>query len=326
MNAKLNMNSKNSFIGVDISKNHLDAHRTSDLVTKTFPNSPEGFKQFIEWSRECSPALVLCEDTGGYEKKLLIALADADIPFRSVNPLRVRDYAKSLGILAKTDKIDAKVLAQFAAERNLSPQQIPSETQMILQELWVWRRQLIQEKVAHKNHLEHATYKTIIKGTKSLMEKIDQQIEKVEAEMNAFISSDPHWSNINDILQSIPGIGPETARTLIAELPDLGQGDGSKFCSLAGLVPYNYDSGPFRGQRHIHGGRSSIRNVLYMAALTAVKSVKANNVFKELYERITSKRPAKVGLIAVAHKMLLIAHALVKNNIQWENKLSPKTS
>lgn len=317
---------KKCYIGVDISKKNLDVHCYSDGQAMQFPNSNDGFEQFIKWMREKPVQLVLCEATGGYEKALILALAEADIPVRVINPARIRDYAKSLGILAKTDKIDAKVLAQFAAERNLSPQQIPDDIQLLLKELITWRRQLISARTVHTNQMEHATSQIVIKGTKKLIEQLNKQIQQVEEELNRLITEDKRYNDINTILQSIPGVGPETARTLIVECPDLGKGDPAKLCALAGLVPFNQDSGPFRGQRHIRGGRSSLRNALYMAALSAVKVTKADNVFKQLYARIVAKKPHKVALIAVAHKMLLIAHALVKSNVHWENKLSQKNS
>jgi transposase len=317
-------NENKTYIGIDVAKNTLDAHRFPDGLHKQFTNSEEGWQDFLQWIKDTPPTLVLCEATGGYEKNFVIALAHDEVPFRVVNPARVRDYAKSLGILAKTDKIDAKVLAKFAAERNLEPQQMPDETQRKLKELIVWRRQLIKTRTMHRNQLEHASYKTIIKGTKSIIEQIEKQIEKVEKELEQLIDSDPHWSNVNEILQSIPGIGKETARTIIVECSDLGTGDPAKMCSLAGVVPLNCDSGRFRGQRRIYGGRSMLRTALYMAAHSAVKCTKTDNVFKKLYERITAKKPHKVGLIAVAHKMMLIAHSLIKNNVRWENKLIQK--
>ena len=320
---KTNVNDQviETYIGVDVAKQTLDAYRTHDHATTQFPNSKEGFKQFLKWCKETPPTLVLCEATGGYEKNFVIALAEAEVHFRVVNPARARDFAKSLGILAKTDKLDAKVLAQFAAERKFTPQQIPDETQRRLKELIVWRRQLIATRTTHKNQLEHASYKTIIKGTKSLIEQVNKRIEMVEAEINKLIENDEHWSTINEILQTIPGVGPETARTLIVECPDLGKGDPAELCSLIGLVPFNRDSGKFRGQRSIRGGRSLARTALYMAAQSVVKCVKADNVFKQLYLRITKNRPHKVGIIAVAHKILIIAHSLVKNNVRWQNKL-----
>jgi len=318
-----NVNDKNidTYIGVDVAKATLDAYRTHDRATRQFPNSQEGWKEFLKWGKEMLPTLIICEATGGYEKNFVLALADAEIPFRVVNPARVRDFAKSCGILAKTDKLDAKVLAKFAAERRLEPQKLQDETQRKLKELIGWRRQLVKAKTMHRNQLEHASYKTIVKGTMSLIEQIDKQIEKVEAELNQLIDNDEQLSNLNDILQSIPGVGPEMARTLIVELPDLGTGDPAKLCSLAGVVPFNCDSGLFRGKRRIYGGRGTVRTVLYMAALTAVKCVKADNIFKQLYLRITATKPHKVGIVAVMHKMLIIAHTLVKNNEKWENKM-----
>lgn len=322
----VNVQDNTPYIGVDVAKATLDAHRFPENAAKQFANTPEGWKQFLQWIKDEPPALVLCEATGGYEKNFVIALADADVPFRVVNPARVRDFAKSHGILAKTDKLDAKVLAKFAAERRLEPQQLRDETQRKLKELIGWRRQLVKAKTVHRNQLEHASYKTIVKGTMSLIEQIDKQIEKVEAELNQLIDSDSQLSNINVILMSIPGIGPEVARTLIVELPDLGTGDPAKLCSLAGVVPINRDSGLFRGQRRIYGGRGTLRTVLYMAALSAVKCVKADNVFRQLYLRITATKPHKVGIVAVMHKMIIIAHSLVKNNQKWKNTLQEKTT
>jgi len=158
----------------------------------------------------------------------------------------------------------------------------------------------------------------------TVLEQIEKQIEKVETELNTFIDNDPHWSSINEILQSIPGVGPQTARMLIVECPDLGKGNPAELASLLGLVPFNRDSGKFRGLPGIQGGKAGVRTALYMAAQVVVKCIKADNVFKKLYERITKNRPHKVGIIAVAHKILLIAHALVKNNTKWENKLLKK--
>ena len=271
------------YIGVDVAKATLDAHRFPQNTSKQFTNTPEGWKQFLQWIKDEPPTLVLCEATGGYEKNFVITLADADVPFRVVNPARVRDFAKSHGILAKTDTLDAKVLAKFAAERRLEPQKLQDETQRQLKELAGWRRQLVKAKTRHRNQLEHASNKMVIKGTKLLIKQIEQQIAKVEAELNQLIDNDPQLSTLNDILLSIPGIGQEVARTLIVELPDLGSGDPAKLCSLAGVVPFNCDSGLFRGKRRIYGGRAALRTVLYMAALSAVKCVKADNVFRQLY-------------------------------------------
>ena len=157
METNVNHQDNETYIGVDVAKETLDAYRTHDKATKQFSNTKDGFKQFLKWCKETPPTLVLCEATGGYEKNFVIALADAEVPFRVVNPARARDYARSLGVLAKTDKLDAKILAQFAAERKFSPQQIPDKTQRQLKELIVWRRQLIATRTALRNQLEHAS-------------------------------------------------------------------------------------------------------------------------------------------------------------------------
>jgi transposase len=312
-----------SVIGIDISKAHLDVYRLPEKDSKQFSNDKSGFRLLLRELKKSPVELVLFEATGGYEKELMIALAEAEIPFRRLNPVQIRHFAKSLGILAKTDKIDAKVIAMFAAERNLEPQKMPNETRLALQELLTFRRQLLKERTIHYNHLENATFKLSVNETKKAIERINKTLQKVEDEMNLFIKNNPYWSNMNDLLQSIPGVGPETARTLIAECPDLGTGNIDQLCSLIGLVPFNCDSGPFRGQRHIYGGRSAVRSVLYMAALSAVKNVKEDNIFRKLYQRIMEKKNAhKVAMIAVAHKLLKIAHGIIQKNTNWENKLT----
>ena len=183
---------------------------------------------------------------------------------------------------------------------------------------------MVKARTRHRHQLEHASNKMVIMGTKLLIKQIEQQIATAEAALNQLIDNDPQLSNLNDILLSIPGIGQEVARTLIVELPDLGSGDPAKLCSLAGVVPFNCDSGIFRGKRRIYGGRAALRTVLYMAALSAVKCVKADNVFRQLYLRITATKPHKVGIVAVMHKMIIIAHAMVKNNEKWQNKMFKK--
>ena len=188
------------YIGVDVGKATLDAHRFPDNASRQFANTSEGWKEFLLWIKGTPPTLVLCEATGGYEKNFVITLADVEVPFRVVNPARVRDFAKSYGILAKTDKLDAKILAKFAAERQLEPQKMQDETQQKLKELIGWRRQLVKAKTMHRNQLEHASYKTVVKGTKVLIE----QIERVEAELNQLIESDPQLSKNNEKWENKP--------------------------------------------------------------------------------------------------------------------------
>jgi len=316
------LNEKPFVVGVDVAKRTLDVHCLPSNERKQFANNQNGIQEMIAWLAGKKIQVIVCEATGGYEQPMLIALAEAGLPVNAVNPVRVRDYAKSCGVFAKTDRIDAKIIAQFADERSLEAREIADEKLREMQAFLVWRRQLIQIRTMHKNHLEHAVSPTIIQGTNDMIEQINQQIEEAERKMNQIIANDEHWSRIEKILRSVPGIGEEVTRTLIWECPELGQCDGNSLCSYAGLVPFNRDSGKFRGRRTIFGGRTSIRNVLYMAALVAVTRVKEDNVFKQMYNKfITANKPRKVALIAVARKMLFIANSIVKNNVLWKNIL-----
>jgi transposase len=189
-----------------------------------------------------------------------------NVPVNVANPLHIRYFAKSKGILHKTDKIDAKIIAEFALERKPEPTQVPSENELALKEFVALRRQLVKQRTELKNQLEHVTQKESVTITKSLIEYLTKRITKVEETMEQLIKDNSDWKKRKEILESVPGIGADTSRTLLAELPELGEGKSEKICSLVGVVPVNRDSGTMRGKRTIFGGRGTVRSALYMAA------------------------------------------------------------
>jgi transposase len=315
-----------SVLGIDVSKQTLDAYHLPSKDYYKVENNKEGFKMLIAWIKEHQAELVLCEYTGGYERKLLLALTNTEIPMYVANPTHVRYYAKSKGILYKTDKVDAKVLAEFALERQPQPTRCPNEHEAALKEFVALRRQLIRERTALKNQCEHASQQKTVKITKELIEFITKRIKQIEQTMEKLIQENSEWSQRKKILQSIPGIGPDTVRTLQADLPELGKGSVERMSTLAGLAPLNHESGKWMGKRTIRGGRATVRAALHNAAMAAIYFTKKNNVFKQMHQHLTKElhKPHKVAVIAVAHKMLKIAHTLVKNGVLWENKINEK--
>ncbi|MDR1140457.1 MAG: IS110 family transposase [Planctomycetaceae bacterium] len=233
-----------------------------------------------------SPEIIVFEATGKYELSLRIALAQAALPCCAMNPARIRDFAGSYGILVKTDKIDAKIIARFATERNPTLQEMPTETQLELKKLLAYRRQLVQERVRCQNQREHAFSKLVIKDTEKAIEQIKERIKKVEEKINDLIQSEEQMKQKTETLKSIPGIGVEVARTLAVECPEMGEGNANTLCALIGLTPINWDSGKMRGKRHIHGGRATVRNALYMSATRT----KTDNVFKRIYQHLIEKK------------------------------------
>lgn len=312
-----------SVIGVDVAKEKVDCHHLPSNETKIFANNETGFKEFIAWAKKRNPEIVLCEHTGGYERAFTIAVASAGLPVTAKNPLHIRMFARSFGIYAKSDKNDAKVIARFAAERKPKAMQPVSAQQVTLKELIASRRQLVVVRIQLKNQLELVQIKTVIKGTKKILEQVDKQIKCVETEMEKILADNEEWTARKEILKSVPGIGNETARTLLIECPELGSGDADKISCLVGVAPLTWDSGKMRGKRHIFGGRTVVRNALFLAANAAVFFTKEDNVFKQMYHRLkTAGKKHKEAIIAVAHKMLKIAHSLLKNQEMWKNKLN----
>jgi len=301
--------SSSSFLGIDVSKASLDLWiegAALGLATRTIPNRPGPIRRLVAQLRAAPtpPRLIAMEATGGYERPLLHALLDSGLPTVRINPLRVRRFAQSRGMLAKTDRIDARVIADFARSNldRLSPMRPISETARMLRELIARRRQLIEQTVACKSQLEHATYKPIRQSIDRTIKHCCAEIQKIETLIQEQIDNDPALLARYKKLLSIKGIGPRVARVLVSELPELGQLNRRKIAAIVGVAPFNDDSGSHSGARHIQGGRATVRAALYMATLVAVRH---DPLLKARYEHLKQRgKPKKVALVACMRSML----------------------
>lgn len=303
-----------TFVGIDVSKAKLDV-AVGDGPVFTVANSPEGHAELIGRLTPLGPRKILMEATGGMESPAAAAMCRAGLPVLIVNPRQARDFAKAMGYLAKTDAIDARALAHFAGAIKAEPQPLPDEAARELDGLLDRRRQLVGMRVMEQNRGQTAAG-TALKDVRSHLKWLDSHIAKVDRELDKKIRSTPAWKEKDDLLRGIPGIGPVTSRTLLAALPELGQVSHRRVSALVGLAPLPDDSGQRHGPRRIAGGRREVRCVLYMAALAARRY---NPALRALADRLEAagKRP-KVVLVAVAHKLLVIANAVLRSKKPWE--------
>jgi transposase len=309
------------FVGIDVAQEQLDVCILPLDQTLRLPNTAAGRRQLVDklLAVAANPAdlLVVLESTGGLELPTAVALNEVAIAAAIIKPERARYFAKASGQLAKTDAIDARILAQFAQAVPLTVQPLPPEETRLFRDLLDRRQQLVEMRTMEKNRAASTSDPRARKSLSRHLTWIDKEIDALEAELDRRIAANAVWKEIDQILQSIPGIGAQTARTLIGQLPELGKVDRKVIGQLVGLAPIANDSGKTEGQRHIVGGRQQVRNVLYMAALSAVRY---NPVGKALYARLMAKgKSAKAALIAVAHKLLTIANAMVHNRTPWRH-------
>lgn len=303
------------FVGIDISKAHLDIAIRPTNARWQVDNQEPGIAALVDKLKQLKPALIVLEATGGLEMAVTAALASAGLPVAVVNPRQVRDFAKSLGRLAKTDKIDATVLAHFADAVRPELRLLPDEQTQELQGLLVRRRQLIEMLVAEKNRLP-MTHKRLKEGVKEHIQYLEHQLKDLDREIQDRLHSSPVWREQEDLLRSVPGVGKVLSVTLLAELPELGQLNRKKIAALVGVAPYNCDSGQKRGKRAIWGGRASVRSALYMAALSATRF---NPVIKSFYEKlVTAGKPSKVAITACMRKLLTILNAMMHSGTRWQ--------
>lgn len=304
-----------SFVGIDISKKSFDVHLLPQGKSFKFNQDAKGRKALVDLLPAAGTCLVVVEATGGYERMLIAELVDAGHCVARVNPRQVRDFAKGVGILAKTDRLDAAVLARFAHDvqpRCLS--QTP-EKQEELAQLIARRRQLVDQRTAEKNRLGTATARFVRKDLQQSIDWLNKQIKRVEKEMLALVESHDEWKSKTALLQSVPGIGSVTSISLVTEIPELGQLNRQQVAALVGVAPMNCDSGQFRGQRRIRGGRRSIRTALYMAAFSARRF---NPVIRAFADRLAARgKTFKVILTACTRKLLVIINTMMKNNTHW---------
>lgn len=300
------------FVGIDVSKDHLDVCRLPGNQVTQFSYDLAGVAALKSWLGEQPPALIVLEATGGLETNVVAELAAEGLPVVVVNPRQVRDYARALGRLAKTDAIDAVVLARFAQDVRPQIRTLPSEEERNLGELIARRRQLVDLRTAESNRLKQARSRSVWKDVKGMLETLDKKIRSVEREIEKQLHHNPVWRERDQLLQSVPGVGDVTSRTLLAELPELGRLNRRQIASLVGVAPINRDSGKLRGKRTVWGGRASVRAVLYMATLTARRCYAP---IKALFERLVQHgKPRKLALTACMRKLLTILNAILKTN------------
>ncbi len=306
-----------SFVGVDVSKERLDACRLPGGEAKAFANTPAGHAELVAWARSADDPRVVLEATGGYERPALFALQDAGLAVALVNPRRVRAFADSLGQLAKTDSLDAAVLAEFARLIDPPPTEPTSPKQRELDALVTRRRQLLETRVAEQSRVEQAADRFVQKTLVRMLRAVDREVKAIEERIAKLLQDDDLWKAKVELLLSTPGVGKTVAATLVAELPELGRLSRQQIASLVGVAPYARDSGSSRGRRSIAGGRRGVRSVLYMAALTARR---CNPVIKGFAARLAAMgKPFKAIQIACVRKLLVILNSLLKNNTPWRN-------
>jgi transposase len=311
------MTASQRFVGIDVSKDTLDVAIRPEGTHQQLPNTDEGFDQLVAVLRPLQPSLIVLEASGGYDRRVTAALALAGLPVAVINPSRAREFAKALGRLAKTDKVDAAVLAEFAERVNPPQRSLPDAQAQQMRELLARRGQLVGMRTMEKNRLGTALSRTVRRSLEAHVAWLNEQIEDAEKELDEAVEQSELWKSKDELLQSITGIGPSVARTLLFELPELGRLSREQVASLSGLAPMSRESGRWRGKRFISGGRVSVRNVVYMAAHAARKWNPALKVFADRLEK--AGKPAKVVLIAVARKLLVIANAILRDNKPWRD-------
>lgn len=304
-----------SYIGVDVSKDRLDVHVHPGEERFVFGRDGAGLEALETCLKGRVIALVAIEATGGFETVAAAALAGAGLPVVVVNPAQVRAFARALGTRAKTDPIDAAVIARFAAATRPEVRPLPDEQTARLADLVARRRQIIQMIVAERQREQRAGA-SLKRSIARLLKALEKELSAVDRDIDGSVKASPAWREAEALLKSVPGVGDVTARTLIAELPELGRLNRRQIASLAGLAPYDRQSGQWRGRSFISGGRASARQALYMAALSAAR---CNAPLRALAARMAEKgKPKKLVLIAVARKLLTILNAIIRTQTPWK--------
>lgn len=303
------------FVGLDVAKNHLDGHVRPTGEDFVVTHDEAGLAQLVARLRALRPTLVVLEATGGYEATVAATLASAGLPVAVVNPRQIRDFARATGTLAKTDTLDARVIARFGEAVRPAVRPLPTDHAERLGELIARRRQLVEMLGAETNRRHQTRDRALRRRIEAHITWLERALRDLETDLHDAIRRSPAWRETENLLTSVPGVGPITASTLIAELPELGRLDRRQIAALVGVAPFNQDSGTLRGRRTIRGGRSPVRRVLYMATLTATRH---NPALAAFYQRLrTTGHPAKVALIATLRKLLTILNAILRDRRPW---------
>jgi len=303
------------YVGIDVAKATLDVAIGSDGELVQVENNEAEIARLVERLDKVAPTLVVLEATGGYESVVAGAIAGRGIAVAVVNPRQVRDFAKATGVLAKTDRIDARVLARFAEAVRPEPRPLPTEEAKELEEYLSRRRQLVDMLTMEKNRLTIAATERLKARIRKHIDWLEEALRRANDDIDKAVRGSPAWREQEDLLRSVPGIGPVSARTMLAELPELGRLSRKKIAALVGVAPLNRDSGTLQGTRTCWGGRASVRQVLYMAAVSAVR---CNPTIRRTYAALRNRgKKHKVAIVACMRKLLAILTAIVRDQRRW---------
>jgi transposase len=303
-------------VGIDVSKDRLDVHVLPIGAAFFVSNDTAGIEDLISRLAELAPALVALEATGGFETLAAVQLGAAGLPAAIVNPAQVRSFADGLGRRAKTDAIDAAVIARFAVATGIEAKPLPGEQTRFLADLVARRRQIMTMIVAEEARLKRALNRPLKKSIARLLAALRRELASIDADLDAQIRNSPAWRIKEDLLSSVPGVGKAISRTLIAELPELGSLDRRQIAALVGLAPFTRQSGKWRGNSFIAGGRASVRTALFMGALVASRH---NPVLKAFRDKLVANgKPKMVAIIATARKLRVILNAIIRDQKPWQ--------
>jgi transposase len=307
---------ENIIVGIDVSKDRLDVAVRPGGEVFAVERNAAGLELLVARLKELSLHIVALEATGGFETVVAAALAAAGLPVVIVNPAQIRDFAKAIGQRAKTDPIDAAVIAHFTEATKPEPRPLPDQATRLLADLVARRRQIIEMIVAERQREKRITIPRLKKSITRLLKALEKELATVDTDIDDAVRGSPAWREKEDLLASVPGVGPAIARTLIAELPELGQLGRKEIAALAGLAPFTRQSGQWRGRSFIGGGRTTVRSAVFMGAMVGKKH---NPVLKAFFDRlIAAGKPKMVALIAVARKLLTILNAILRDNRPWQ--------
>jgi transposase len=306
---------KGTYVGIDVAKDSMEVMAHEGIEHWNFNNDERGLAKLITKMKKLSPCLIVMEATGGYEVTIAAELHSGGFPVAVVNPRYIRDFAKSIGILAKTDILDARVIARYAATIKPTPRVLPAEETRRLGSIMMRRRQIVAMRTAEKNRL-HQADPAVRKRIKAHVTWLEQEMDDINKELKQTIESNPEWKEKSDIIQSVPGAGPNLAITILSDFPELGRLNRKQAAALSGVAPFNRDSGKKRGKRCICGGRGVVRTAAYMSTISAVRF---NPLLKLFYKRlIEAGKFRKVALVACMRKLLCILNAMLKNHTTWD--------
>lgn len=303
-------------VGIDVAKAALDVAVRPSGEERHLANEAAGIAELVGWLQTLGPQVIVVEATGGYEAPLVAEMGIAGLPVAVVNPRQVRDFARATGRLAKTDRLDAQTLAHFGQAVRPVPRPLPDEDAQALAALVERRRQLVGMRTAEENRLGATRVAVVRTHIQAHLEWLATELKELDDDLRQRLRASPLWREQDDLLQSVPGIGPVLSLTLLAELPELGRLTHGQIAALVGVAPLNRDSGTLRGRRAVWGGRRAVRTALYMGALRATR---CNPVLQAFYARLLAAGKArKVALIACMHKLLTILNAMLKHHTAWQ--------